>query len=140
MVNAWGPMTRFGGGIMAPEVADAMRAASQHSIDIPELQARASRIIAEATGAEAGCVTSGASAAVLAGTAACVTGMDPAKMNRLPDARDMRNQVVVLRSQRNSYDHAVRAVGVSLVEVGLSDRHAGTGVRDAEPWEIREAI
>lgn len=140
MVNAWGPMTRFGGGIMAPEVADAMRAATQHSIDIPELQARASQIIAEATGAEAGCVTSGASAAVLAGTAACVTGMDPAKMNRLPDTKDMRNQVVVLRSQRNSYDHAVRAVGVSLVEVGLSDRHAGTGVRDAEPWEIREAI
>ena len=32
MVNAWGPMTRFGGGIMAPEVADAMRAATQHSI------------------------------------------------------------------------------------------------------------
>ena len=140
MVNAYAPMTRYGGGIMAPEVADAMRAATQHSIDIPELQACASRIIAEATGAEAGCVTSGAAAAVLAGTAACVTGMDPAKMNRLPDARDMRNQVVVIRNQRNSYDHAVRAVGVSLVEVGLSDRHTGTGVRDAEPWEIKEAI
>ena len=140
MVNAYAPMTRYGGGIMDPEVADAMRAATQHSIDIPELQACASRIIAEATGAEAGCVTSGAAAAVLAGTAACVTGMDPAKMNRLPDARDMRNQVVVIRNQRNSYDHAVRAVGVSLVEVGLSDRHTGTGVRDAEPWEIKEAI
>ena len=140
MVNAYAPMTRYGGGIMAPEVADAMRAATQHSIDIPELQARASRIIAEVTGAEAGCVTSGAAAAVLVGTAACVTGMDPAKMNRLPDTSEMRNQVVVIRSQRNSYDHAVRAVGVSLVEVGLSDRYTGTGVRDAEPWEIKEAI
>jgi D-glucosaminate-6-phosphate ammonia-lyase len=140
IVNAYAPLTRYGGGIMAPEVADAMQAATQHSVDIFELQARASKIIAEVTGAEAGCVTSGAAAAVLVGTAACVTGMDPAKMNRLPDTRDMRNQVVVIRSQRNSYDHAVRAAGVSLVEVGLSDRHTGTGVRDAEAWEIKEAI
>src|SRR5262249_46077134 len=66
--------------------------------------------------------------------------MDPGKMNRLPDTTGMRNQVVILRNQRNSYDHAVRAVGVALVEVGLSDREAGTGVRDAEPWEIKEAI
>ena len=140
IVNAYAPMTRYGGGIMAPEVADAMRAATQHSIDIPDLQARASAIIAEATGAEAGMITSGAAAAVLVGTAACVTGMDPAKMNRLPDTRGMRNEVIVMRSQRNSYDHAVRAVGVTLIEVGLSDRYTGTGVRDAEPWEIKDAI
>ena len=31
---------------------------------------------------------------------------------------------------------AVRAAGVRLVEVGLADRYAGAGVRDAEPWEI----
>jgi D-glucosaminate-6-phosphate ammonia-lyase len=139
IVNAYGPVTRFGGGVMAPEVAEAMRAATQHSVDIPQLQARASQIIAEITGAEAGCITSGAAAAVLIGTAACVTGMDPGKMNRLPDTRDMKNQVIVMRSQRNSYDHALRAVGVSLVEVGLSDRLTGTGSRDAEPWEIKEA-
>ncbi|HEY8012835.1 MAG TPA: hypothetical protein VIE70_02980, partial [Dongiaceae bacterium] len=140
IINAWAPMTRFGGGIMAPEVVAAMAAATQHCIDIPELQASGSRIIAEITGAEAGCVTSGASAALLGGTAACVTGLDPAKMNRLPDTRAMRNEVIVVRSQRNSYDHALRAVGVTLVEVGLSDRYAGSGVRDAEPWEIKDAI
>ena len=66
------PMTRFGGGIMAPEVAEAMRAATQHCVDIPELQASGSRIIAEITGAEAGCVTSGASAA------ACSAARPPA--------------------------------------------------------------
>ncbi len=140
IVNAYAPMTRFGGGIMAPEVVEAMGRATQHCVDIPELQASASRIIAEVTGAEAGCITSGAAAAVLVGTAACVTGMDPAKMNRLPDTRDMRNQVIVMRSQRNSYDHALRAVGVRLIEVGLSDRLTGTGVRDAEPWEVKDAI
>lgn len=140
IINAYAPLTRYGGGIMRAEVADAMRAATQHSVDISELQARGSKIIAETTGAEAGIVTSGAAAATLVGTAACVAGMDPAKMNRLPDTRGMRNEVIVMRSQRNSYDHAIRAVGVTLVEVGLSDRFAGTGVRDAEIWEVRGAI
>jgi D-glucosaminate-6-phosphate ammonia-lyase len=140
LINACGTMTRFGGGIMRPEVADAMREATQHCVDIPTLQARASVVIAEVTGAEAGFVTSGAAAAVLLGTAACVTGLNAAKMDRLPDTRGMRNEVIVARSQRNAYDHAVRATGVTLVEVGLSDRFAGTGSRDAEAWEIAGAI
>jgi L-seryl-tRNA(Ser) seleniumtransferase len=61
-------------------------------------------------------------------------------MNRLPDTRGMRSEVVMVRSQRNFYDHAVRTVGVQLVEVGLPDRYAGAGVRDAEAWEIADAI
>ena len=140
IVNGYGPVTRFGGGIMAPEVSEAMRAATSHSVDIPELQAAASKVIAEATGAEAGIVTSGASAAILVGTAACLTGMDPGRMNRLPDTRGFPNEIIVVRSQRNSYDHALRAAGAILVEVGLADRYTGAGVRDAEPWEIRDAI
>ena len=61
-------------------------------------------------------------------------------MARLPDTTGMKNEVIVVRSQRNFYDHAVRAVGVRLVEVGLPDRYAGAGVRDAEAWEIADAI
>ena len=52
----------------------------------------------------------------------------------------MRDEAVVVRSQRNFYDHAVRAAGAHLVEVGLSDRFSGAGVRDAEAWEIDDAI
>jgi L-seryl-tRNA(Ser) seleniumtransferase len=117
-----------------------MQEATQHCVDMTELQTRASAIIAEITGAEAGCVTSGAAAGLLLGTAACVAGLDPAKMNRLPDTSGMRNEVVMVRSQRNLYDHAIRAVGVKLVEVGLPDRYSGAGIRDAEPWEIADAI
>jgi len=61
-------------------------------------------------------------------------------MARLPDTTGMKSEVVVVRSQRNFYDHAVRAAGVRLVEVGLPDRYAGAGVRDAEAWEIADAI
>ena len=41
---------------------------------------------------------------------------------------------------RNCYDHAIRAAGLTIVEVGLPDRYAGAGVRDAEAWEIDDAI
>ncbi|MBI4184573.1 MAG: aminotransferase class V-fold PLP-dependent enzyme [Proteobacteria bacterium] len=140
IINAKGPATRVSGGLMWPEAAAAMEEASQHCVDILELQARASEIIAEATGAEAGLVTSGASAALLLGAAACITGLDPARMNRLPDTSGLKGEVVVPRSHRNFYDHAVRATGARLVEVGLADRFAGAGVRDAEAWEIAEAI
>jgi L-seryl-tRNA(Ser) seleniumtransferase len=85
-------------------------------------------------------VTSGAAAGLLLGTAACVTGLDPTKMNRLPDTRGMKNQVIMARSHRNFYDHAVRSAGVELVEVGIADRYSGAGVRDTEPWEIEAAI
>ncbi len=64
---------------------------------------------ASATGAEAGIVTAGAAAGLLLGTAACVAGLDPGRMARLPDTTGMKNEVVMVRSQRNFYDHAVRA-------------------------------
>lgn len=140
IINAKGPATRLSGGVMDPQVADAMRAATQACVDMGELQGRASAIIASISGAEAGYVTSGAAAGLLLGTAACVTGLDPGRINRLPDTRGMRNRVVMVRSQRNLYDHAVRAVGIELVEVGIADRYSGAGVRDAEAWEIAEAI
>ena len=140
IVNAKGTSTRVSGGIMRPEVADAMREATQHCVDMADLQGRASEIIAGITDAEAGYVTSGATAALMLGAAATVAGLDPAKMERLPDVRGMKSEVVVPRSHRTSYDHAVRAAGVSLVEVGISDRRAQAGVRDTEPWEIAAAI
>ena len=140
IINASGPSTRLSGSIMPPEVSEAMREASEYCVDIAELQARASEVIAEITGAEAGYVTSGAAAGLLLGTAACVAGLDPGKMNRLPDTSGMKNEVIISRIQRNFYDHAIRSVGIRLVEVGLADRFAGAGVRDTEAWEIEDAI
>ncbi len=140
IINAKGPATRLSGGIMRPEVAQAMVEASQACVDMAELQAGASREIANATGAEAGYIASGASACLLLATAACMAGHDPGRMARLPDTKGMKNEVIMVRSQRNFYDHAIRAAGAKIVEVGLPDRYAGAGVRDAEIWELEDAI
>lgn len=140
IINAAGPTTRLSGSILPEEVAEAMREASQFCVDIAELQAWAGGVIAEITGAEAGYVTSGAAAGQMLGIAACVTGLDPGKMNRLPDTEGMVNEVIMPRSHRNFYDHAIRSVGVRLIEVGIADRFSGAGVRDTEAWEIADAI
>ncbi len=140
VINATGTVTRLGASPMASEVIAAMVAAAPLSVDMAELQARASRIIAQCTGAEAGIVTAGAMAGLLAGAAACMAGLDPVKMAKLPDTDGMRNEFIVARSHRNSYDHGVRAAGARLVEVGLPDRLTACGVRDTEAWEFASAI
>lgn len=140
IVNAKGPATRLSGGVMRPEISAAMVEASRHCVDMAELQAAASKVIAKATGAEAGYVASGAAACLMLGAAACIAGLDPGRMARLPDTRGMKNEIIMIRSQRNFYDHAIRAAGATIIEVGLPDRYAGAGVRDAESWEIEDAI
>lgn len=140
VINATGTMTRLGDGAMDDAVVAAMSRAASWSVDIAELQALASVHIARATGAETGIVTAGAMAGLLVGSAACIAGLDPAIMARLPDTEGLRNEFVVARSHRNSYDHGVRAAGARLIEVGLPDRATGCGVRDTELWEIAAAI
>jgi len=140
IVNAYGTNTRLSGGTMAPEVLAAMAEAARVTVEMPALQAAASRAITTATGAEAGIVTAGASAALLLGAAACMARLDPGAMNRLPDTEGMPNEFIAIRSQRNMYDRAIRVAGGRIVEVGIPDRISGPGVRDAAPWEIADAI
>jgi D-glucosaminate-6-phosphate ammonia-lyase len=139
-INAAGTLTRLGGSLMDAEVLQAMTEAASASVDIAQLQAAASRVIASVTGAQAGIVTSGAAAALTMATAACLARWDVARMAALPDTRAMPHHVLMARSHRNSYDHAARAAGASIVDVGHNDRITGAGVRGLEAWEISAAI
>lgn len=121
--------------MMEPEVTAAMAEAARSNVRIDELQVAVGRRIAEATGAEAGLVTSGASAAVTLAAAACLAKLDFARMDRLPDTSTMPCEIIVARSHRNGYDHALRAAGAKIVEVGVAER-----TRDPQAWEIEAAI
>ena len=81
------------------------------------MQNAAGKRIAALTQAEAAMVTSGAAGAITVGTAACVTGDNLDFIHRLPDTTGMKNEVIIQRSHRYGYDHAVRNCGVKLVEV-----------------------
>jgi D-glucosaminate-6-phosphate ammonia-lyase len=102
IVNACGTNTRLSNAILAPEVAHAMATASHASVNFIDLQAGASRVITEITGAEAGIVISGASAAILVGAAACMTGLDPAVAQRL---NSQYRSAAVKRERPHSYDY-----------------------------------
>lgn len=138
-INAAGALTRLGGAVMAPEVVDAMAAASRASVDIGELQDAASARIAQATGAEAGLVTTGAAAALTLAAAASIARWDVAKMAALPHG-DFARDILIPRTHRTGYAHALAASGARLVDIGHNDRGTGAGVRGLEAWEIEAAL
>ncbi len=121
IINATGTFTRLGGSLMPREVIEAMVQASREFVVLEELQYRAGNVIAELVGAEAAYVVSGCYAAVVLSIAACITRLDPAKMDRLPHTDGMKHEVVMLKLQRNHYDHAVEVAGGKIVEAGHDD-------------------
>ncbi|WP_440009705.1 aminotransferase class V-fold PLP-dependent enzyme [Halomicrococcus sp. SG-WS-1] len=140
VVNATGTKTRIGGSRIRPEAREAMDRAAEAFVRLSDLQARASDLVADATGADAGYVTCGAASALALGTAACIAGDDLGAMARLPDTEGLADEVVMARTHRTGYDHAIRASGARIVDVGTNDRHLGTGSRNVEPWEYADAI
>lgn len=140
VVNATGTKTRIGGSRIRPEAVEAMERASRAFVRLSDLQALASERISEVTGAQAGYVTAGAASALALGAAACLAGSDVSAMARLPDTEGLPDEIVMARTHRTGYDHALRTPGATIVDVGTNDRHLGTGSRNVEPWEFADAI
>ncbi|HLH72440.1 MAG TPA: aminotransferase class V-fold PLP-dependent enzyme [Chloroflexota bacterium] len=131
IINAAGTLTKFGGSIMPREVREAMLEAGSAYVDLVELQRAVGARIAELTHNEAAYVSCGAAAGLTLVTAALITGPDEAKAERLPLPDGPKFDVLIHRSQRFGYDHAIRMVGVNLVEFGM-----GNG---AQEWELEAA-
>ena len=120
LINCMGTYTIISGSLMLPEVRRAMREASKAYVHLDELMEKVGARIADLMQCESGMVTSGCAAALCQVTAACVAGLDPDKMKRLPDTSGMKNRVITQPSHRHVYDHAIRMVGVQIVEVETS--------------------
>ena len=132
LINAEGTLTRLGGSVMDPGVMEEMIEASKYFVDLNELLEKAGEYIANLLGVEASYITSGAAAGLTLSTAACITGTNPAKIRQLPVMQGLKNEVLIQKSHRNGYDHAVRQAGVTLVEFGL--------IKETYPWELRAAV
>lgn len=140
VINAASTKTRIGGSLIRPEAVEAMSRAAGSFVRLSDLQAKASELISEVTGAEAGYVGCGAAACLALASAACIAGDDLGVMSRLPDTDGVADEIVMPRVHRNGYDHALRASGARIVDVGNNDNHLGTGSVDTELWEIEDAI
>jgi len=125
-INAAGTYTALSGSLLHPEVRSAMEEASRAHVSIEELQRACGERIASLTGAQAALVTSGCAAALMLATAACVCGEDEAAIKQVPDTTGLKNEVIFVKEHRFGYDHAIRNVGVDII-----DAESATEIRDA---------
>lgn len=116
-INAGEPYTALTGSLMPPEVVEAIEYASKRYVRLNELQDAVGQRIASLVGCEAAMVTAGAASALTLGAAACLTGTNIELVRRLPDTTGMKTEVIIQKSHRYGYDHAVRNCGVRFVEV-----------------------
>jgi L-seryl-tRNA(Ser) seleniumtransferase len=73
---------------------------------------------------EAALVTAGAAAALVVGTAACVTmGNDQAILGIPTDIAGLKNEVLSQKSHRYDYEHAMRNSGIRFVEVETLEQY-----------------
>jgi len=118
IINCRGTFTIIGGSIERHEVRAAMEAASKDFVQYDELADGIGKRLAELTGAEWGMVSAGCAAGMKHVTAACVTGGNPEKLIRIPNLAGFeKTEVVIPRSSRNTYDHAIRNIGVKIIDV-----------------------
>jgi seryl-tRNA(Sec) selenium transferase len=92
VINGRGTWTYLSATLELPEVKAAQEAASQHYVNIFELQQAVGKRLAVLTGAESGMITSGAAAAIASGTAACLAGTDPKAIWQLPDTTGLKHE------------------------------------------------
>jgi uncharacterized pyridoxal phosphate-dependent enzyme len=116
-INAAGTFTALTGSLMRPEVVAAMQVASRKFVTLEDLHNAVGKRIAELLRCEAALVTSGCASAMALSTAACVAGKDRVRISQLPDTTGMKNEVIVQKTHRVNYDHAIRNAGVRLIEV-----------------------
>ncbi len=117
-INAAGTFTILSASTLPPEVQAAMTLAAQKPVNIEELLRASGEYLARQLHCEAALVTAGAASALTLGTAACIThGNQQAVLNVPTDMTGLKNEVVVQKTHRYGYDHALRNCGVKFVEV-----------------------
>jgi D-glucosaminate-6-phosphate ammonia-lyase len=122
IINVSGTMTALGASIVVPEAVRAVAEILPEFVEIADLQRKASAVIARLTGTEAGFVTASASAGITIGVAGCMTGADLGRVEQLPDATGMKDEVVIQAGHLVGYgapvEQAVRLAGARVVPVG----------------------
>jgi len=118
IINAAGTYTALTASIMPPSVQAAVAEAARHPVRLAELQQKAGHYIASRLQCEAAMVCSGAASALTLGTAACMTVGNQKAVSLLPlEVLGLKNEVIVQKTHRYGYDHAIWNCGIRFVEV-----------------------
>jgi D-glucosaminate-6-phosphate ammonia-lyase len=122
VINLTGTLTTLGGISARPEAIAAAAEIMGQGVVMVDLQAAASRVIADATGAEAGFVSACSAAGICMAIAGAMTGDAMNRIEQLPDTSGMKNEVVVQVGHLVNYGHPieqdVRLTGARVVAFG----------------------
>jgi D-glucosaminate-6-phosphate ammonia-lyase len=122
IINVSGTMTALGASIVVPEAIEAIRRSLPQFFDMGALHKRASAVIAELTGAEAGFVTASCAAGITLSVAGAMTRDDLYAIEQLPDTNGLKNEVVGLAGHMVSFGSSiaqlVRITGAKMKVVG----------------------
>ncbi len=123
IINAAGTYTILTASTMPPSVQAAVALAAKHPVRLLELQKKAGEYLAQRLQCEAAMVTAGASSALTLGTAACIDAMNDASIQAVPVAVAglKKNEVLIQKAHRYSYDHAIENCGARFIEVESLD-------------------
>jgi L-seryl-tRNA(Ser) seleniumtransferase len=118
IINAAGTYTMFTASIMPPSVQAAVARAAKYPVRLRDLQLKAGEYLAKRLRCEGAVVTAGAASALTLGTAACITVTNKSASHDMPtDMAGLKNEVLVQKTHRYGYDHALRNCGIRFVEV-----------------------
>ncbi|HTE34511.1 MAG TPA: aminotransferase class V-fold PLP-dependent enzyme [Chryseolinea sp.] len=117
-INAAGTYTMLTASLPHPEVIKAINYAALQYVRLEDLQDRVGERIAELLKCEAAMITAGAASAITLGTAGVLTGGDMKKAAAIPtDLTGMKSEVILQKSHRVGYAHAIQNCGVKIIEV-----------------------
>src|SRR5438105_2564304 len=123
-INAAGTYTVLSASTMPEEVQAAISLAARQPVNLNELLDASGEYLAKRLRCEAALVTAGAAAALVVGTAACVTrGNDSAILNIPTDMSALKNEAIIQKAHRYGYDHALRNCGIRFVEVETLEQY-----------------
>jgi uncharacterized pyridoxal phosphate-dependent enzyme len=150
LINAAGTYTVLSASTMPDEVRAAIELAARSPVNLNEVIEASGAYLAKQLRCEAALVTSGAAAALVVGTAACITMGNEQPILDIPtDMSKLKNEVIVQKGHRYGYDHALRNCGILFAEVETLEQYeqaftertvmahffnAGTGKISREDW------
>jgi uncharacterized pyridoxal phosphate-dependent enzyme len=124
IINAAGTYTLLSASTMPDEVQAAVALAAKQAVNLKELLDASGAYLAKQLRCEAALVTAGAAAALVVGTAACVTlGNEHSILDIPTDMSGLKNEVIVQKTHRYDYDHALRNCGIRFVDVETLEQY-----------------
>ena len=136
IINASGTMTVLGASIMVPQAVAAMAAIAGEFVEMEQLHQAASRVVAQATGAQAGFITACCASAITLAVAGTMTGERLLAIERLPDAQGLKREVLVqlghLVGYGSSLQQTIEMSGARVVAVGT--------ISGARAYQLAESI